>query len=324
MRKKVVVVGGGTGLSSIVRGLKMKNIELSAIVTMGDDGGSSGRLRSEFQIPPPGDIRNVLIAMSDVEPMMEKLMQYKFEQGNGLQGHSIGNLLLTAMTGITGDFSKAVQETSKVLAVKGKVIPVCNQLMYLRAEYEDGTFVEGESKIPNEAKKIKTISLFPKGLKASNDAVKALKNADVIVIGPGSLYTSIMPNLLFEEVRQAIRESDAKKIYVANIMTQRGETDNYTTADHIEALEKNVGGRMFDIVIMNNGEVSEILKEKYIKKGAKPVENEKEKIIKMGYQVIEDDYIVVSEENQIRHNTDKIADIIEILAEIEKKERSNL
>lgn len=314
-KKKVVAIGGGTGLSSIIRGLKKKNFDLSAIVTVGDDGGSSGRIRSEFLIPPPGDVRNVLVAMSDVEPMMEKLMQYKFEKGIGLQGHSIGNLLITAMASLTGDFSTAIQETSKVLAVKGKVIPVSNQLMYLGAEYEDGTFMEGESKIPNEQKRIKEIKIYPEGIKASREAVKAVENADVIVIGPGSLYTSIMPNLLFKEVREAIVNSTAEKVYVANIMTQRGETDNYTMSDHIKALEKHTGVKLFDTIIVNNGEIPIKLKEKYITKGSSQVKNDYDEIRKMGYRVIEGNFVIITEEEQIRHNTEEIANIIEDITE---------
>lgn len=307
---KVVAIGGGTGLSSIVRGLKKKDIDLSAIVTMGDDGGSSGRIRSDFKIPPPGDIRNVLIAMSDVEPMMEKMMQHKFHKGNGLEGHSVGNLIITAMTTITGDFATAVQETSKVLAVKGNVIPVCNQLMYLRAEYEDGTFMDGESKIPNANKKIKKMNIYPEGLEPSREAIRAIENADVIIIGPGSLYTSIIPNLLFKEIKQKIKESKAKKIYIANIMTQKGETDNYTSADHIRVIEKEAGFKLFDTVIMNNREIPQEIREKYISKGAFQVEDELEKITEMGYKIISNDYLTITSENQVRHNTEKIADTV--------------
>ncbi len=221
-RKKIVVIGGGTGMPVLLRGLKEYPIDLSAIVTVADDGGSSGRLRTEMEIPAPGDIRNVIAALSDVEPMLMDLFQHRFTKGNGLLGHSMGNLLLAAMTSVTGDFYTGIKEISRVLNVEGNIYPIANQNMFLHAEYEDGEIVLGESNIPKARKRIKRVFLKPNPVLPLPEAVTAIKEADIVVISPGSLYTSILPNLIVPQIGQALKETDAKVVYVCNVMTQVG------------------------------------------------------------------------------------------------------
>lgn len=210
-RPNVVIIGGGTGLSVLLRGLKVYPVDITAIVTVADDGGSSGRLRDELSIPPPGDIRNVLAALSDVEPLVENLFQHRFNKGNSLTGHSLGNLILAAMTNITGDFFHAVTEMSKVLNVRGKVLPAANKSVVLHAEMEDGTIVSGESKIPYSGKKIKRVFLSPETIEPLEEAIDVIRKADLILIGPGSLYTSILPNLLVPKLGDEVCKAKAKK-----------------------------------------------------------------------------------------------------------------
>ncbi|MET0785116.1 MAG: gluconeogenesis factor YvcK family protein, partial [Paenisporosarcina sp.] len=203
-RKRIVIIGGGTGLSTLLRGLKKFPVDLTAIVTVADDGGSSGRLRDDYDIPPPGDIRQVMAALSDVEPLVEEMFQYRFSSSNDLGGHSLGNLMLTALTDITGDFSHAIREMSRVLNVNGTVLPAANQRITLHAELEDGTIVTGESKIPTYNQRIHRVFLSPNDVKPLPDTIRAIKRADLLVFGPGSLYTSILPNLMVEGIRDAI------------------------------------------------------------------------------------------------------------------------
>ena len=250
--KKIVVIGGGTGLPVLLRGLKQYDVDLTAIVTVADDGGSSGRLRDELDIPPPGDIRNVLAALSDVEPLIIELFQHRFENGNGLSGHSLGNLILAAMTAITGDFVHAVREMGKVLNVRGKVLPAANESVVLHAEMEDGTIVSGESKIPYSGKKIKRVFLTPEHIEPLEETITELQTADLIVIGPGSLYTSILPNLLVPKIGEEVCQSKAKKVYICNVMTQAGETLNYTASDHVKALYDHMACACLDAIIVNN------------------------------------------------------------------------
>lgn len=309
---KVVVIGGGTGLSVLLRGLKQKPFHLSAIVTVGDDGGSSGRLRKELNMPPPGDVRNVILALSDAEPLMEELFQYRFKQGTGIEGHTVGNLFLAAMTEITGDFTTAIREMRRVLAVQGNVIPVSNQEVSLVAEMEDGEIVEGESNIPKSSKKIKRIHLNPESVSPSSAAIQAIQKADLIVLGPGSLYTSLIPHLLIPEITNAIKSSKAKKVYVGNIMTQPGETDDFTAFDHLKVIYDHIGEDLFHTVLMNNATLPETIQQRYEEKGAKPVAFDRQKLQKYGFAVLEDNFISIDEGTlSVRHNARKIADTLE-------------
>ncbi|HUE76238.1 MAG TPA: gluconeogenesis factor YvcK family protein [Chloroflexota bacterium] len=249
---KVVVIGGGHGLSTLLRGMKEYTRNLTAIVTVGDDGGSSGRLRQDFGVLPPGDLRMCLVALADAEPLMTKLFQYRFDRGSGLEGHSFGNLFLVAMNAITGNFERALRESSRVLAVRGQILPSTLQDITVCAEYDDLTTAEGESLIPESGKRVKRLFLQPSNPPAYGEAVKAILDADLVVIGPGSLYTSVMPNLLIEEITHAIRVSDAVKVYVCNVATQRGETDNFQVHHHVEVIERHCGAQLFQYVLIND------------------------------------------------------------------------
>ena len=242
---KVVLIGGGTGLSVLARGLKDYPIDITAIVTVADDGGSTGKIRDVMDIPAPGDIRNVLAALSDTEPMLEKLFQYRFEEEK-LGGHSIGNLLLAAMTNITDDFGHAVKELSKILNIKGQVIPSTTKSIVLNAVMSDGEVVVGESNIPKKSKKIEEVYLTPEDIEPMPEAIQAIEEADLIVMGPGSLYTSILPNLILNKMRDAIINTEAERLYVCNLMTQKGETTGYSVSDHVKAIHDHVGASFID------------------------------------------------------------------------------
>ena len=249
---RIVAIGGGHGLSTVLRGLKEHTNNLTAIVTVGDDGGSSGRLRREMGVLPPGDMRMCLVALADAEPLMTQLFQYRFDKGSGLEGHSFGNLFLVAMNAITGNFEKALRESSRVLAVRGQILPSTLEDIALCAEYEDGETIHGESQLPDVRKPIKRLFLQPAMPQAYPEALKAILEADMIVIGPGSLYTSVLPNLLVEDICTAVRRATAVKVYVCNVATQRGETDDFFASDHIAALERHIGKGVFHYVIVNN------------------------------------------------------------------------
>lgn len=249
---RIVAIGGGTGLSTLLRGLKNYSTNITAIVTVADDGGSSGRLRRELGVLPPGDFRQCIAALADAEPLVTELFQYRFDQGAGLNGHSFGNLFIVAMSAITGDFDRALQESSRVLAVRGRIVPSTLENVTLCADLVDETTIEGESQIPHGKVPIERVYLRPADAPAYPEAVKAIREADLIVIGPGSLYTSVLPNLLVEGIAQAVRESRAKKVYVCNVATQPGETDNYRLSEHINAIHRHVGEGLFDIVLANN------------------------------------------------------------------------
>ncbi|WP_041087640.1 gluconeogenesis factor YvcK family protein [Jeotgalibacillus soli] len=306
---KVVVIGGGTGLSVLLRGLKHYPLDITAIVTVADDGGSSGRIRKDLNIPPPGDIRNVLTALSDVEPLVEEMFQYRFASTNELGGHSLGNLIIAAMTNITGDFVHAVQEMSRVLNVRGKVLPSANQSIVLSAEMEDGTVISGESKIPFSGKKIDRVFLSPEHVKALPQAVEAIEEADMVIIGPGSLYTSILPNLLVKEIGKAVCNSKAPKVYICNLMTQAGETLNYTASDHIRAIYKHLGQSCIDYVLVNNELVPEMIQSRYDEEMAKPVLFDIEQLKSLGLKVVYDK-IISYHHGLIRHDTDSVAKIL--------------
>lgn len=248
---RVVAIGGGHGLSILLRGLKDRTDNLTAIVTVADDGGSSGKLRRELAILPPGDFRNCIAALSDSEPLMEQLLQYRFPEGSGLEGHSFGNLYIAAMRGVTGNFEAALSESSRVLNVRGQILPSTLADLTLHARLTDGSVVDGESSIKHHAAPLDYVFVRPKHAEAHPEAVRALLEADLIVMGPGSLYTSVLPNLLVEGIAQAVRTSRALKVYVCNVATEQGETDRFSVEDHVRALHRHVGSGLIDIVLVN-------------------------------------------------------------------------
>ncbi|GAA0318101.1 gluconeogenesis morphogenetic factor [Bacillus carboniphilus] len=304
---RVVVLGGGTGLPVLLRGLKQYPIDLTAIVTVADDGGSSGRLRTELEIPPPGDIRNVLAALSEVEPLIIEMFQHRFQTNSKeLAGHSLGNLILAAMTSISGDFVSAIQQLSKVLNVKGVVLPAANQSVELNAEMQDGTLVTGESKISKAGNKIKRVFLTPDDIKPLQETIEAIRQADLIVLGPGSLFTSILPNLLVPGLGEEICHAKAKKVYICNLMTQAGETLDFTASDHIKAIYEHMKCAFIDTIIVNNAQIPDNVQLRYDEEYAKPVIFDLEKLQEFGLHVIQDDFATYTGEI-IRHDTQKIA-----------------
>ena len=285
----VVCIGGGTGLSTLLRGLKKVTQNITAIVTVADDGGGSGILRDELGMPPPGDIRNCMQALSNAEPTLELLMAYRFDTGS-LKGQSFGNLFLAAINGITESFDKAVIRMGEVLSITGRVLPVTIDDVHLWAEFEDGSTVVGESKIAAAKEKrqsrIRRVELAPREAKALPECLKAIESADMIVIGPGSLYTSIIPNLLVNGIVDAISRSDAIKLYVCNIMTQPGETEGYSASEHINALLVHAGGKLFDCCIVNSEFAPLHIFERYIKSGAEPVTVDEDAVNELGVEMI--------------------------------------
>jgi len=312
--KRVVVIGGGTGLSTMLRGIKRYTANIVAIVTVTDDGGSSGKLRQELGILPPGDIRNCLIALADAEGAMTALLQHRFRDDAGnLSGHSVGNLLIAAMTQIKdGDFERAVQEISKVLAIRGRVLPSTLTHVSLRAEMEDGACVEGETAIVAYPARIRRMHLNPPDVEPPQEAVEAIRQADVIVLGPGSLFTSVIPNLLVPKIADALRATDALRVYVCNVMTQPGETDGFTASDHVRAIEAHAGGRVFDYVLVNNATPAPELMERYHASGQQLVVADIDRIRQMGYKVIAGNFI--SQSDYVRHDPVRLAEAILRLA----------
>jgi len=306
---RIVVIGGGTGLPVLLRGLKKYPVDITAIVTVADDGGSSGRLREELDIPPPGDVRNVLAALSDVEPLIEEMFQHRFKAANDLSGHSLGNLILAAMTSITGNFMHAIQEMSKVLNVRGKVLPASNQSVVLHAIFEDDMVVSGESKIPNCGKKIKKVFLTPENVEPLPDSIQAIRDADLIVIGPGSLYTSILPNLLVPQIGDEVARAKAKKVYICNLMTQAGETHDYTASDHVRAIYDHIDQPFIDTILVNNEDIPLAVQERYSKEDAVPVHFDVNSLYSLGLEVIFGE-IVCIENGVIRHDTKEVAKIL--------------
>ena len=309
---KIVVIGGGTGLSTMLRGLKLYTNNITAIVTVGDDGGGSGKLRADLGMLPPGDIRNCILALADTEPIMEDLLQYRFTEGT-LKGQSFGNLFLAAMDGISDNFEAAVQKMSSVLAVTGKVLPVTLDDMKLIAELENGNIVEGESIIPDEVikqkSKIKNLKIEPEKAKPLLDALMAISEADAIVMGPGSLYTSIIPNLLVEDIAECINKSDAIKIYISNVMTQPGETDDFTVSDHIKTLMKYSGKNSVEYVIANNGTIPKDIEERYLSEGSKLVELDYDNIKDLGVKVVETDLVKITK-GYVKHDSEYLAQVL--------------
>jgi uncharacterized cofD-like protein len=306
---KIVTIGGGTGLSVLLSGLKEYTSNITAIVTVADDGGSSGRLRQQFDILPPGDIRNCLVALADAPALMRDLFQFRFDKTTELSGHSFGNLFITAMTQVTGDFDKALKETSKVLALRGQVIPSTLNNVVLVAQHKDGSTTEGEDKIPKAHIPIKKVFLKPAEAVATPDAIRAIREAQIVVLGPGSLYTSIIPNLLIHDITDAITASSAIKVYVCNAMTQPGETDKYRASDHVRALINHSHPRVLNYCIVNTGEISSAILKRYEQENSIPVVNDVKNIENMGYRVVADDVVLIEEE-VIRHDSLKLAKII--------------
>jgi len=277
---------------------------VTAVVTVADDGGSSGRLREDLGIIPPGDLRNCLVALADTEPLMEKLFQYRFKGSGALSGHSFGNLFLAAMNEVTGDMETALKESSKVLAVRGRVLPASHEHVRLEALMEDGTIVEGESQIPEARKRIKRVRLFPRHAKPVDSALEAIEKSDAIILGPGSLYTSVMPNLLVDGIAEAIRKSPAVKIYICNVMTQPGETDGYTASMHAKAIIDHGGQGIIDYMLVNSAPISRAMQEHYAKEGAYPVKLDADAINALGIGFIKAD--IINENEVIRHDPEKL------------------
>lgn len=308
-KQRIVVIGGGTGMPVLLRGLKKLDIDLTALVTVADDGGSTGRLRSEMDIPAPGDIRNVIAAMSDVEPMLIELFQHRFNGKNNLSGHSMGNLLLAAMTSITGDFYTGIEEISRVLNVKGHIYPISNDNLSLHAEMADGEIVSGESKIPHANKQIKRVFLKPEPVHAFPHAVEAIYEADLVVISPGSLYTSILPSLITPHIDQAVSETKAKVVYVCNLMTQAGETTDYTASHHVRAIIDHIGEHTVDAIVVHNEPIHHSIRQLYAEEHAEPVIYDTDHLLDLGLEIIEGD-IIDHKRKTLRHDTEKLAQLL--------------
>jgi len=301
---KIVAIGGGTGLSTLLRGLKQHSANLTAIVTVADDGGSSGRLRRDLSVPPPGDFRQCIVALAEAEPQMTQLFQYRFVEGGDLKGHSFGNLFIAAMLGVTGgNFERAILETSRVLRVRGQILPSTLADLALKARFTDGTTVIGESQITHAGQPIERVMIEPRHVPAYPDAVLAIMQADLIVVGPGSLYTSVLPNLLVEDIAQALRLSPALKVYVCNVATEAGETDDFKVGDHVQVLARHVGSNPFDFVLANNN---------FAAAGGRPsvhpVPVNGEASGAHGCAVVQAD--VIDEANPLRHDPAKLAEAL--------------
>ena len=305
---RLVVIGGGSGLSVLLHGLKEFTSNITAIVTVGDDGGSSGRLRTQFNMPPPGDIRNCLVALADAEPLMGDLFQFRFRESGELEGHNFGNLFILAMLKVTGDFEKAIREASKILAIRGRVVPSTVKVVTLVAQHKDGSVTVGESNISKTRSPIERLSLKPAGCAAADDALEAIRNADGIVVGPGSLYTSILPNLLIEDLADTLAESSVPKIYVCNVMTQPHETDHFSALDHVNVIVEHARPEVLSHVIVNTGQVPMNMLTKYAKEEAYPVTADLAKVRGLGYEVIEDN--IVTYQDMVRHSPRGVSKIV--------------
>ena len=337
---RVVAIGGGTGLSTLLKGLKrfvLSPVEvpapqdlavirdLSAVVTVSDDGGSSGRLRKELNMLPPGDIRNCIVALSEDEALLSKLFRHRFEKGSGLEGHSFGNLFLAALTSLTSDFSEAVRLSSEILLTRGHIYPATTSNIELEALMEDGTRVRGETKITASKGRIRELFLVPPNVGPMPQTLEAIANADLITIGPGSLFTSLIPNLLVRGIAQAIVESPATKVYICNLMTQANESLGLTAADHIRALNRHAQKQIFDFALVNQTPASVELKEKYASEGACQIVNDLDALEALGVVPVLGDYL---EEGLVaRHNTSRVArDLMQLVAQrptIEGKSSTN-
>lgn len=313
---KIVAIGGGTGLSTMLRGLKNHTANVTAIVTVADDGGSSGRLRRELGVLPPGDFRNCIVALADAEPLMARLFQYRFGPGSGLEGHSFGNLFIVAMSGITGNFEEAIRESSRVLAVRGQILPSTLENVTLCAELVDRNLVHGESNISKSTSPIRRVYLEPADPPAYPEAVKAILEADLIVVGPGSLYTSVLPNLMVDGIRRALIASDAVKVYVCNVATQRGETDGFGVREHFQALLSHLPSNPFDYIVANSNLEQHIPSEWRVSAVA-PQELVETPVLNGSRVVLAD---VVDPRTPLRHDPEKLAAVLVRL--LHEKERS--
>lgn len=326
---RVVSIGGGTGLSTLLGGLKRYArggqtgptpgrpvVDITAVVTVTDDGGSSGRLRREFDIPPPGDIRNCMTALSEDEHLLSHLFEYRFASGRGLKGHSFGNLFLAAMNEITGDFAEAVKLSSEILAIRGRIFPSTRSNVTLEAELLDGTVVRGETNISKSRSAIRRIMLMPENCEPMPETIEAIMNADLITLGPGSLYTSIVPNVLVKGLPEAIERSAAMKVYFVNLMWQPGETINFSASAHLQAIQEHAQRRLVDTVVVNSAKIAPDLTRRYARAEVKPVENDLENINKLGVKVVTADLVFDSSvaQSKIRHDPAALASVVVDLA----------
>lgn len=319
---QVVALGGGTGLSALLRGLKLQVLrrtdqsptserpisDIAAIVTVTDDGGSSGRLRRENRILPPGDIRNCMVALSKDEALLSRLFQYRFQAGRGLRGHNFGNLFLAALTHVTGDFAEAVRVSSKVLAIRGRIFPSTISNVHLVATLANGKQVQGETNISRSTLPIQKLEMVPRRVRPLDAAIEAIQQADLILMGPGSLYTSVIPNLLIPEIAQAIARSKAPRVYIANLMTQPGETTHYSLSEHLRAIQDHVQKRVIDSVVANVRPVSPEVAERYRAQGAEPVAIDAEQVVKLRVKLVTDD--LLEEHGVIRHDSERLARLL--------------
>jgi len=317
---RIVSLGGGTGLSAVLGGLKehvarrrqeagrRPIADLAAVVTVTDDGGSSGRLRREYRILPPGDIRNCLVALSQDETLLGRLFQYRFHAGRGLRGHSFGNLFLAALSHVTGDFTEAVRLSSQVLAIRGRIFPSTPHNVTLEAVMEDGRVVAGETRIARSGKRIRRVRLVPRRVRPLPEVLQAIAQADLILIGPGSLYTSIIPNLLVAGVAEAIEKSPAICVYIANLMTQPGETQGYSVADHVRAIYQHTRRRFVDWVVINHQAASPAVARRYRAQGAEPVRADVGELQRMGLRCVFDD--LLEEHGVVRHNRERLTRLL--------------
>ncbi len=306
----IVAIGGGTGLSTMLRGLKKYTKNLTAIVTMADDGGGSGKLREDLGMPPPGDIRHCLQALANAEPLMEELINYRFTEGT-LAGQSFGNLFLAALNGISGSFEEAVSRMSQVLAITGRVLPVTSDNIQLVAEFENGTQVVGESKISDFKKaqdcRIAKVRLIPEHARVNQEALEAIARADLILLGPGSLYTSVIPNLLVDGIADAIAASPALRTYICNVMTQDGETEGYTASDHLRAVLSHSGHKLVDFCLVNSAPIPAALLPYYAQEGAEPIRVDRQALEALGVSVEERPVADLHQQRLARHDPDLLA-----------------
>lgn len=314
---KVVVLGGGTGMPILLEGLKPLPLDLSTVVTVADDGGSTGKIREEMEIPAPGDIRNVIATLAQVDKELIGLFQHRFKDNNPLAGHSLGNLVLAAMNDVTGDFYNAVKQVASLFRVEANIYPISNKSLMLHAKLDDGTIVSGESNIPVKNKKIERVFLTPEKIEPNPEVVRAIMEADMIVISPGSLYTSILANLIASGVQEALQKTSAKIVYVCNIMTQEGETNDYSAMDHVQAIFSHIGNDIIDTIIVHNKPIDQEMLGKYSIEDSVPVIYERDHLKKFHLEVIEANILDGTHE-MIRHNTTVLAKILYEIAVIQK------
>jgi uncharacterized cofD-like protein len=325
---RVVAIGGGTGLSALLEGLKYYTrrvdaavplVDITAIVTVTDDGGSSGRLRREFDVLPPGDIRNCMVALSEDSALLSRLFQYRFQSGRGLKGHSFGNLFLMALTQVMGDFPEAVRTSSEVLKIAGRIYPATAANVALEATLENGSKVVGETRISHSRARIKSVRLLPRHVKPLPEALTAIAEADVITLGPGSLFTSVIPNLLVDGITAAIRRSQAVKAYFVNLMWQPGETSQFRASDHVRAIHRHAHGALIDYAVVNIRPITSALKKRYAKEAALPVENDIDELFKMGLKVIAGN--LAGRADRVRHDPAATAGVVVKLAQEGRRRR---